>query len=297
MKKNIVITGLLVYFFMFMQVLSASSLVSFHGEFKDSNVTLKINARYSSWMTRRKGKRVAGSSRSLYFKWLSDNPTVKNGRILFKNNRYNLKKVALRSHRNSLSIRLKRPEQNYFIQLKYDLGNKTITRKLIAQQGKWNSGRPCKFFIKKDSGLPFDYDGYKYVYNKTKHFFTLYDSNDTEIANIMHFDNGPDPYSSGLRRVVSTYYKKYGFINKRNIIVIKPEFDFAYPFRGQYAIVIKEPLFEKVGEHTMITKGKYGLINKSGKVVIPMKYDSIRKLSGKRFRVTLDGKKRILNLR
>lgn len=139
----------------------------------------------------------------------------------------------------------------------------------------------------KKSASPFDHDNYRYVYNAEKHYFEYYGPDKKKIANIVHFDNGPDDYSDGLRRIIEK--KKYGFINKQNLIVIPAQFQYASPFKDGFATVAKNVHFEKAGEHEVVTNGQWGLINKKGKVVVPIIYDSIKDYSDNSATVVFKG--------
>ena len=59
----------------------------------------------------------------------------------------------------------------------------------------------------------------------------------------------------------STDRSGWGFYNRENVWVIKPQFDNAESFAGGFAIVQKA--------------GKYGVIDQTGKVVIPIQYASV----------------------
>jgi hypothetical protein len=54
---------------------------------------------------------------------------------------------------------------------------------------------------------------------------------------------------------------------------IKPKYDFAFPFCNGYAIVCYQCKPEQNGEHKEVSGGQWGVINKKGKVVIPIKYE------------------------
>jgi len=287
-KKSLVV--LLV--FLFAGGLFAANQVHFRGRYEDKSVTLNIGVEYASWMLKCGAKKKGGKKGKLFFRWILKNRAVNQGRLFINNKRYSLSEVKNPSDR-SIIIKLGKPQLNYFIKLSYMLGMRRVTRKLIVQHGKLGSG-VLNIMIEKAS--PFDRDGYKYIYNSSKKFFTMYDLKNKKIANIKSFDNGPDYFSSGLRRVISGWNGKYGFMNKKNVVVIKPKFDFAYQFKGKYAIVVKKPSYKKMGEHTALIKGKFGVINKRGRIVIPLKYDSISQSSVNYFKVVLKGKKRVIRL-
>ena len=84
------------------------------------------------------------------------------------------------------------------------------------------------------------------------------------------FDNGPDYFKDGLARTIKN--NKFGFINKKLNIIIKPEYDFAFPFVNGQAIVCNECSIKPVGEHKSIDGGQWGVIDKKGSIVTEIKY-------------------------
>lgn len=95
-----------------------------------------------------------------------------------------------------------------------------------------------------------------------------------ELFQVFTFDNGPDYISEGLFRIVGKH-QKIGFANMNGQIVIKPEYDAAYPFTEGKALVCKGCLVQKEGEHSSWTGGKWGVINKKGNMLTPYIYDSV----------------------
>lgn len=95
------------------------------------------------------------------------------------------------------------------------------------------------------------------------------------------FDNGPDYFYQGLARFVSET-GKIGFINHQAQIVIPAEYDHAggFWFHEPVALVAKggqDVCFDPPGcgchhDHKIIG-AKWGLIDVSGKVVIPLEFD------------------------
>lgn len=81
------------------------------------------------------------------------------------------------------------------------------------------------------------------------------------------FDNGPDDFSNGLARTERN--GKIGFFDKALSIVIKPQYDFAYSFENDLALVCMGCIRKKEGEHTRMAGGKWGAINSKGKIIIP----------------------------
>ena len=104
------------------------------------------------------------------------------------------------------------------------------------------------------------------------------------------YDGGPDDFSEGLARF--TTGEKMGFYDKRGRIVIKPQFDFALPFReGAAAVCIEcrktEP--DKEG-HFSVVGGRWGFINRRGAVIIPLKFEDAENFENGRALVKLNGK-------
>lgn len=85
------------------------------------------------------------------------------------------------------------------------------------------------------------------------------------------FDNGPDYFKEGLARTIKN--NKFGFINKKLDIVIKPEYDFAFPFVNGQAKVCNGCSIKLVGEHKTVEGGQWGIIDKQGNVVTEVKYE------------------------
>lgn len=102
-----------------------------------------------------------------------------------------------------------------------------------------------------------------------------------KLARTHIFDNGADYFQEGLSRTIKN--NKFGFINNKLDLVIKAEYDFAYPFENGLSIVCIGCKAFKVGEHTEMRNGKWGVIDKSGNVVIKIShgYDEIIKTTSK----------------
>lgn len=84
------------------------------------------------------------------------------------------------------------------------------------------------------------------------------------------FDNGADYFKEGLARTIQN--NKYGFINKSLDIVIESEYDFAFPFSNNFSKVCNGCKINKVDEHKELSGGAWGYIDKTGKVIVPVKY-------------------------
>jgi hypothetical protein len=83
------------------------------------------------------------------------------------------------------------------------------------------------------------------------------------------YDNGADYFAEGLARTL--WKGKFGFIDQSLNVVIKPEYDFAFPFENGFAVVCNGCRAQGKGEHQSFRGGKWGVIDKSGTIVIPLK--------------------------
>lgn len=102
----------------------------------------------------------------------------------------------------------------------------------------------------------------------------FYVSKSGDVVRTFFFDNGADHFKEGLTRTIKR--QKFGFINKELKVVILPTYDFAFPFQNGKAVVCNGCKEEKEehGEHMKIVDGKWGVINKEGKVIVPLVYDA-----------------------
>lgn len=97
------------------------------------------------------------------------------------------------------------------------------------------------------------------------------------------YDNGPDYYHQGLVRIVSEDHRRVGFADKKGYIICKPiysdilHFGFNAPVTVVY--MCHDPNYsyiDYIGPSNDATKKftfKLGLINRDGKLVLPLVYD------------------------
>jgi hypothetical protein len=98
----------------------------------------------------------------------------------------------------------------------------------------------------------------------------FYVSKSGKVVRTHFFDNGADYFSESMARTILN--NKFGFIDKNLRIVIKPEYSFAFPFKSGVAIVCNDCKSISNGEHKEFIGGVWGVINNSGKIMIPLKY-------------------------
>jgi hypothetical protein len=87
------------------------------------------------------------------------------------------------------------------------------------------------------------------------------------LYNVFSFDNGPDYSSEGLFRIIEK--NKIGFADAATgEVLIKPQFDCAFPFEERKAKVSKNCKIQVQGEHSEWQSDNWFYIDKTGKKVI-----------------------------
>ncbi len=79
------------------------------------------------------------------------------------------------------------------------------------------------------------------------------------------YDHGADPFSDGLAR--TKVKGKVGFFNPNLDIILKPIYDFAFPFHNGKAEICTGCKEKKEGEHSLLDGGKWQKINRDGLVI------------------------------
>jgi WG containing repeat len=88
------------------------------------------------------------------------------------------------------------------------------------------------------------------------------DRDENVLYDVFMFDNGPDYIEEGLFRIVKD--GKMGFANEDGEIVIKPEYDFAFPFEdGEAKVTFEAELIEEF-EMTRVESDSWFFIDKEG---------------------------------
>ena len=105
-----------------------------------------------------------------------------------------------------------------------------------------------------------------------KTYVYTYQTEDGEDYCSVYTDNGtPDKFVSGLQRIVKD--GKIGFIDKKGVIVIVPQYDLAEQFAGNNCLVNKGAQVEGADDNAQ--GGLWGVIDKKGKVVMPCGYHKV----------------------
>jgi hypothetical protein len=96
--------------------------------------------------------------------------------------------------------------------------------------------------------------------------FVAIDRQENVLYGIFPFDNGPDYTSEGLFRILVN--NKIGYADSiTGKVVIKPQFDCAWPFENGVAKVSTDCKTQSEGEHSLWVSDHWFYIDKSGKKV------------------------------
>ena len=118
-----------------------------------------------------------------------------------------------------------------------------------------------------------EFDKIAFVLLKDKKGVYAIDRSEKILFQICSFEFGPDIISNGLFRIIEN--GKIGFANMNGEIVIKPRFQFVYPFQENgFAIFCENGTWSMLDKYIPVIKGKWGAINRQGVIVIPATYDS-----------------------
>lgn len=136
-----------------------------------------------------------------------------------------------------------------------------------------------KVLISPQYSLAFDFNENGVGFSFGKGGWICIDSQNKVLLNAFTYDNGPDYFSEGLARFVEN--SKFGFFDASCNKVISANYDFAFPIQEGFSLVCNGCESVSDGEHSSIHGGKYGMIDKTGKIVIPIEYDLISEVDPK----------------
>jgi hypothetical protein len=113
--------------------------------------------------------------------------------------------------------------------------------------------------------LPFDRFGLAPVYAREYGWTYVNRTGLVVITGVYGFDNWADEFHDGLVRIRRG--QKFGFANRKGVVVIPPNYDGAFSFKGGLAVVCRHCRCKQTGEHCLLTGGDWSRINKSGHIV------------------------------
>jgi hypothetical protein len=137
-----------------------------------------------------------------------------------------------------------------------------------------------KVIIKPQYEMAYDFTNQSIAFVVSKSKWVCIDSKNSLLLETFNYDNGPDSFSDKLARFVEN--KKIGYFDEQCKKVIPANFDFGLPFEKGFAQVCNGCYSKPVGEHSSIVGGKYGIIDKKGKIVLPIEYDAIESIDFKK---------------
>jgi len=98
-----------------------------------------------------------------------------------------------------------------------------------------------------------------FVLLKDKKGVYAIDRNEKILFQVCSYEIGPDIISNGLFRIIEN--GKIGFANMNGEIVIKPRFQFVYPFQENgFAIFCENGTWSMLDKYIPVIKGKWGAI-------------------------------------
>lgn len=113
-----------------------------------------------------------------------------------------------------------------------------------------------------------------FVFSEEERKIIAIDKSDKKLFTVLRFDNGPDYVREELFRIVDDSTGYIGFADMNGNIIIAPHFFYVDFFsEGLAAFNTGGKLENCDEEHTCITGGKWGYIDKTGKEVFPAAYD------------------------
>jgi len=101
-----------------------------------------------------------------------------------------------------------------------------------------------------------------------EHIGWVYVTQDGTVLPTVTYDNGPDYFREGMARYREN--NRIGFINEKGRVVIPAQFQWAFPFEHGVAPVCEGATPIKHGEHTWLEGGRWGAIDSTGTIIIPI---------------------------
>lgn len=132
--------------------------------------------------------------------------------------------------------------------------------------------------------------------SKTNNGFWAINQKGNELFKIVPFENGPDNLNDGLYRILDEN-DNIGFVNEQSEIIIKPKYTFVDPFHkglARFCLGCPKGLFrQSIEDLSKMPKhnGKFGMIDLTGKIIIPAIYDSIRVVDNNKIMAIKEKKK------
>lgn len=138
-----------------------------------------------------------------------------------------------------------------------------------------------------------EFDKIAFVVIKGKTGVYAIDRKEKVLFQVYNPEYFPDEVSNGLFRIIEN--DKIGFANMDGQIIIKPQFQFVYPFTANgFAIFCENGTWSMLNNEIPVITGKWGVINKKGEIIIPATYEagskSYLRKGGNLYEVDKEGK-------
>ena len=141
--------------------------------------------------------------------------------------------------------------------------------------GEYDEPGVASGYVNMDGDTLIPIGKYQYCYTDTlKHFAIVLkkngqliaiDQSDRQLFEVFRFDNGPDYVKEGLFRIIKD--GKIGYANQKGEVVIKPQFDCAFPFKNGQAKVSNNCTSIDEGEHNRWESNEWFFIDHNGKQI------------------------------
>jgi hypothetical protein len=104
-----------------------------------------------------------------------------------------------------------------------------------------------------------------------------YVGRDGHMVPVVAYDNGPDAFVEGRAR--TQVDGKIGYIDRKLRAVIRPLYDWGFPFEHGKAVVCRGCAQRSDGgEHRLVEGGKWGAVDRNGREIVPLQYLSREEL-------------------
>ena len=126
---------------------------------------------------------------------------------------------------------------------------------------------------KYDNIFTAEFDKIAFVAIKGKKGVYAIDRKEKVLFQVYNPEYFPDDVSNGLFRIIEN--DKIGFADMNGQIIIKPQFQFIYPFTANgFAIFCEKGTWSMLNNEIPVITGRWGAIDKRGKIVIPPTYEA-----------------------
>ena len=103
-----------------------------------------------------------------------------------------------------------------------------------------------------------------------------YVGRDGRMVPVITYDNGPDDFVEGRAR--TPVDGRIGYIDRTLRVVIPARYDMGFPFEHGRAVVCRGCVAKRQGEHAFMEGGLWGMIDRDGREIVPLRYHSADEL-------------------